>query len=211
MPDQFGGDPAPNSSDVNAATESSQTIIEQVKLKAAEAVQSFMIDMWLARQTPEKVVPLLQKVIEGAREEFADSVANGEGVYAVGYCFGGKYVFLLGSEIPDTVAQSEKLGDGESGTVKKQPMIKAGALAHGTMVTLEDIENVKVPISMVCVESDQLFPDEVRTEGQKKLEEQKVEHEVELYSGMPHGTLSMSTVTRSRSLTRFTYRLCSGG
>lgn len=87
--------------------------------------------MWLARQTPEKVLPVLKKVIEGAREEFADAVANGGGVYAVGYCFGGKYVLLLGSELHDTTAEIETSKDEEHGSTKLRPLIKAGALAHG--------------------------------------------------------------------------------
>lgn len=91
--------------------------------------------MWLARQTPEKVLPVLQKVIEGAKEEFADAVANGGGIYAVGYCFGGKYVLLLGSELPDTVAHGQAANDVEQGVVKTGPLVKAGALAHGELVS----------------------------------------------------------------------------
>ena len=90
-----------------------------------------MLDMWLARQTQEKVIPILQKVLEGAKEEFADAVANGGGVYAVGYCFGGKYVLLLGAELPDTVAKGQALKDEEQGMSKSDPQIKAGAIAHG--------------------------------------------------------------------------------
>ena len=37
-------------------------------------------------------------------------------------------------------------------------------------------------------ENDQLFPDHVRNEGQKYLEENKVEHEIQVYPGVPHGT-----------------------
>jgi dienelactone hydrolase len=87
--------------------------------------------MWLARQTPEKVLPIIKKVIEGAKEEFADAVANGGGVYAVGYCLGGKYVLLLGSEIPDSAAEGQAIKDEEQGVVKARPLIKAGAIAHG--------------------------------------------------------------------------------
>ena len=92
-----------------------------------------MLDMWLARQTQEKVLPIIQKVIEGAKEEFADAVANGDGIYAVGYCFGGKYVLLLGAELPDTVAKGQALKDEEQGMAKLGAQIKAGALAHGRL------------------------------------------------------------------------------
>lgn len=162
-------------------------MIEKVKIGFATTAKSFMVDMWLARQTPEKVLPILQKVVEGAKEEFADAVGNGGGVYAVGYCFGGKYVCLLSSELPDTLAHGQASKDEEQGVVKSGPLIKAGALAHGTLITKEDLESIRSPISMACVENDQLFPDDVRTAGQTFLEEKKIDHEVKVYSGVPHG------------------------
>ncbi|KAL8941617.1 MAG: hypothetical protein Q9211_001748 [Gyalolechia sp. 1 TL-2023] len=143
--------------------------------------------MWLARQTPEKVLPLLHKVIEGAKDEFADAVANGDGIYAVGYCFGGKYVLLLGSELPDTVAKGQATKDEEQGVVKRGPQIKAGAIAHGTMITKEDIEGLKVPVTMACTENDQLFPDDIRAEGQKYLVDNNRPHEIQVFPGVPHG------------------------
>jgi len=94
---------------------------------------------------------------------------------------------LLGSELPDTVAHGQAAKDEEAGMVKAGPMIKAGALAHGTLITKEDLEAIKPPISMACVENDQLFPDDVRTAGQEHLEKEKIEHEVKVYSGVPHG------------------------
>lgn len=169
------------------AQDQDTSLIEKVKLGFATTAKSFMLDMWLARQTPEKVLPILQKVVEGAKEEFADAVANGGGVYAVGYCFGGKYVCLLGSELPDTVAHGQALKDEEAGVVKSGSLIKCGALAHGTLITKEDIEAIKVPITMACVEHDQLFPDDVWTTGQTFLVENNIEHEIKVYSGVPHG------------------------
>ena len=90
-------------------------------------------------------MPILKKVIDGVKEEFADAVANGGGIYAVGYCFGGKYVLLLASETPSTAT------DEEQGTAAEEPLIKAGALAHGTMIDRADFENVKSPVALVCV------------------------------------------------------------
>ncbi|KAI9680266.1 MAG: hypothetical protein M1822_007265 [Bathelium mastoideum] len=187
MPDQFAGDPAPNSTDPAYVTQDNPSIIERVKLGVTETAKSFLIDMWLARHTPEKVLPILTDVLEKAREEFADAVANGGGVYAVGYCFGAKYVLLLGGEMKDTVAWGEKLKDEEEGMKVRGPEIKVGAIAHGTMITKEDIEGIKVPVSMACVGNDQLFPDAVREEGKKALEAGSVEHEVRVYEGVPHG------------------------
>ena len=99
----------------------------------AEAVKSFRIDMWLARHTPEKTFPIVTKVINAAKNEFADAVSNGGGVYAVGYCFGGKYVMLLAGENPDS-SDGTTRHDEEQGVPKSGPLIKAGAVAHGIYV-----------------------------------------------------------------------------
>lgn len=141
----------------------------------ADTAKAFVIDMWLARQSQEKVLPLLHKVIEGAKDEFADAVANGDGIYAVGYCFGGRYVLLLGAELPDTVAKGHAAKDEEQGVVKTGPQIKAGAIAHGrtpytgfehsialqcpgTQIMKDDIEGLKIPVTMACTGEFITFP-----------------------------------------------------
>ncbi len=187
MPDLFDGDPAPNSSTLAEASAESSSFLDQFKIKAAETAKSFVIDMWLARHTEQKVMPILHKVVGACKEEFADAVSNGDGIYAVGYCFGGRYVLLLASAKEPTVGWGQKPADAEAGEVKKGPFIRAGTLAHGTMVSPEDFEGVKVPIGMVCVENDPMFPDEVRTAGEDYLSKNSVEHEVQVYPGMPHG------------------------
>ena len=188
MPDQFDNDPAPNSVDMTQLPQDASWL-ESIKLKTAEGMKSFMIDMWLARHTPEKVLPILHKVVEGAKEEFADAVANGGGIYGVGYCFGAKYILQLAGEHPDTVAWGQEAPkDEEQGTTKKEPVIKAGAIAHGTMVTKEDLEAVKVPVYIAAVKDDPLFPeDEVLTPGRRTMEKNKVEHEIQVFPGVPHG------------------------
>ncbi|KAL8679547.1 MAG: hypothetical protein Q9186_004193 [Xanthomendoza sp. 1 TL-2023] len=188
MPDQFAGDALQkNSTNPATASDTNTSIIEKVKMGLADTAKSFMIDMWLARQSQEKVLPLLHKIIEGAKDEFADAVANGDGVYAVGYCFGGRYVLLLGSELPDTVAKGQAVKDVEQGVVKVAPQIKAGAIAHGTSITKADIEGLKAPVTMACTENDPLFPDDIRAEGQKYLVDNDIPHEIQVFPGVPHG------------------------
>lgn len=164
-------------------------MIEQLKLGVASVAKSFTIDMWLARHTPEKVLPILNKVIDSVKEEFADAVAHGEGIYAVGYCFGAKYVLLLGSELHADVAAGQRSAEtqAEEGMVKNGPRIKVGAIAHGTQITVTDLEHCQVPLGIVAVEQDSLFPDHIREAGIKKLQENGVEHEVQVYPDVPHG------------------------
>lgn len=148
MPDQFSGDPA---STTTTAVDEKASLIEKVKITAAETVKSFMIDMWLARHTPEKVLPILHTVLESAKDEYADAVANGGGIYSAGYCFGAKYVIILAGEHPDTVMSGQQPKDEEAGVVSKGPLIKAGAIAHATLVTREDLLALKAPVTMACV------------------------------------------------------------
>lgn len=104
MPDMFDNDPAPNST--TSVEEEETTIIEQIKLGAVTAVKAFQIDMWLARHTAEKVMPILLKVIDAAKLEFADAIGGGGGIYCVGYCFGAKYCLILGAEKTEAVCVS---------------------------------------------------------------------------------------------------------
>ncbi|KAI1344756.1 dienelactone hydrolase [Xylariaceae sp. FL0016] len=193
MPDLFEGDPAPNSSTI-PDPEQGSSLLETFKLKVGETAKSFMIDMWLARHTEEKVMPLLEKVVHACEGEFADAVGNGGGIYAVGYCFGGRYILLLASErTPAQVGWTgtqkpadEEAGEGQ-GPTKKGPYIKAGALAHATLVSPDDFQGLKVPVSLVCVEHDPMFPDDVREAGEDVMSKNNVEHEVQVYPGVPHG------------------------
>ncbi|KEF60246.1 uncharacterized protein A1O9_05096 [Exophiala aquamarina CBS 119918] len=188
MPDQFGGDPAPNTKAISSEEEPpSPNILEQFKLRAAETAKSFLVDMWLARQTPEKVLPILLKVIETARDEYADALAHGGGIYSVGYCFGGKYTVLLAGEDPGSLLNGGQAAKDEEAGVVKEPLIKAGAVAHATLVTREDLKGVKVPLSFVCVENDPLFPDEILEEGKKQFAASNLVHEIKTYPGVPHG------------------------
>lgn len=188
MPDMFAGDTTPSA----AITEDSTSLLEQVKLRAAEMAKSFVIDMWLARVTPDKVMPVLKKVIEAAKDQYADAVKHGDGIYAVGYCVGGRFVMLLAKE-------TEKPGgDEETAPLKEGPYIKAGALAHAASVAPDDFKDIKVPLSFVCVEHDPLFPDEVRSAGEDLMSDANLEHEVQVYPGVPHGEyLSMNIPSSS--------------
>lgn len=186
MPDMFSGDPAPGGAAASIPeAEESPSLLEQVKLKAVEVTKSFFVDMWLARITPDKVMPILHKVIEAAQEEYADAVKNGEGIYAIGYCVGGRFVLLLGKE--EEPSKEEGAADEESVRVKKGPYIKAGAVAHAASVSPDDFHGIAVPMSLVCVEDDPLFPDEVRTGGEDVMSKANLEHEVSVYPGVPHG------------------------
>jgi len=187
MPDQFASDPAP-STHTTTAPESNPSMIETIKMGLVDAAKSFRIDMWLARHTPQSVLPILHSFLNAAVAEFADCVSYGQGVYAAGYCFGGKYVLLLASDVGSDVAAGQtEPGAEEEGTVRKGPRIRAGVCAHGTLVGREDFEAIKSPVGIVAVKEDGLFPDEVREEGVKGLKDRGVEVQQWVHSDVPHG------------------------
>jgi dienelactone hydrolase len=95
---------------------------------------------------------------------------------------------LAGENADNQVGGQEAPKDEEQAGVKSGPLIKAGAVAHGTMVTVEDFEGVRAPVYIAAVQDDPLFPEEeVLTPGRGALEANKVEHEVQVFSGVPHG------------------------
>ncbi|EWC46477.1 hypothetical protein DRE_04200 [Drechslerella stenobrocha 248] len=158
MPDLFDGDPAPQAGATKTAeTTGQESMIEQFKVKAAEGIKLLMIDLWLARHTPEKTLPIVLSVLAAAKHEFADAASQ--------------YVLKL-------AATAE---------------ITAGAVAHGTAITIEDIQAVERPVSFVCVDDDALFSDEVREGGRKDLLERGIEHEMKVYNGVPHGFAVMGS------------------
>nr|POE65347.1 hydrolase tropi [Quercus suber] len=181
------GNPAPTATTTTGPVEQNPSVIEQIKLGLASVAKLFTIDMWLAYHTPEKVLPILRKVIESVKEEFGDAVANGGGIYAVGYCFGAKYALLLGSAAKDSETTTDGNTEQESAKQADYPLIKVAAIAHGTQITENDFENVKIPTSVVAVEDDPLFPDHVREGGKRMMEANSVESELKVYPGVPHG------------------------
>lgn len=71
--------------------------------------------MWLARHTPEKTMPIIEKVLAAIKEEYGDkNYTVSLGTYVVGYCFGGKYALRLAAT----------------------DLIIAGAVAHGLLTSL---------------------------------------------------------------------------
>ena len=71
--------------------------------------------------------------------------------------------------------------------MKQGPQIKVGAIAHGTQITKEDLTGMSKPLTVVAVQDDPLFPEEVLEEGQKAIVAKQQELEVETYPGVPHG------------------------
>ena len=78
------------------------------------------------------------------------------------------------------------------------------SLSPATLVTREDISALKSPVSIAFLENDQLFPQEILDDGKKHLEENKVDHEIKTYSGVPHGkSIPLPNSTQELQANRF--------
>ncbi|KAI4849674.1 dienelactone hydrolase [Aureobasidium sp. EXF-8845] len=191
VPDQFNNDPAPNA--VFSAGDNNTSFLESLKLRAAEVAKSFRLDMWLARHTPSSVLPRLSKVLSAVKDEFADAVQAGGGVYCVGVSVGGRHALLLASELGADVLEGQKevseeaAGKVEEGMIRRGPDVKAAVILHGATIEREDFTGVKSPIALLTVDEDALFSDEVREAGVKSLKEKGVEVQEWTYPGVPHG------------------------
>ncbi|KAK3062587.1 hypothetical protein LTR53_019301, partial [Teratosphaeriaceae sp. CCFEE 6253] len=121
--------------------------------------------------------------------EYADAISSGEGIYAVGYCFGAKYALLLAADLHKDVASGDRAPESqaEEGMATQGPQVKCVAIAHGTDITVADLEGTAVPTCVVAVSDDPLFPDHVRKQGVAAIEKKGLKHEVHVYEGVPHG------------------------
>ncbi|KAG1736987.1 alpha/beta-hydrolase [Suillus lakei] len=103
---------------------------------------------------------------------WADAVVKkyGSGVKycAVGFCFGGPYVFNL---------------------AKESGLIVCGAIAHPATPSedLTEIDECTVPVLFSCAETDNAFPKETRRKVEDKLVEQKKMYHFQIFSGVSHG------------------------
>ena len=77
MPDQFGGDVAPNTNTTTTShVDENPSILEQVKLGVASVAKSFTIDMWLARHTPVSISVAPADLKPGSHQVNARTMAN---------------------------------------------------------------------------------------------------------------------------------------
>lgn len=139
------------------------------------------------------MLPRLNKVLTAVKDEFADAVQAGGGVYCVGVSVGGRFALLLASELGADVLEGQKevseeaAGKVEEGMVRRGPAVKAAVILHGATIEREDFTGVKSPIGLLSVDEDPLFSDEVREAGLKSLKEKGVDVQEWTYPGVPHG------------------------
>ncbi|KAK9241453.1 dienelactone hydrolase [Lipomyces kononenkoae] len=115
---------------------------------------------WFDRHKLEVVEPIVDKVLSHVKQDFAPT-----SIGAVGYCLGAKYVVRL-------------LGE------KK---IDAGAIAHPSYVTDDEVKKVTLPLNISAAQNDPIFTLENRVKTEKTLTKNGSIFEIAVYSGVTHG------------------------
>jgi dienelactone hydrolase len=104
----------------------------------------------------------------------ADPATADAKIGVVGFCWGGQYSILLGQN------------DSGPGSTASKPLVDAAFTAHPAQFkTPEDIEKVKIPLSMALAENDLWVPPK-ETQILKNLEKEEP-YEVVIFEGTKHG------------------------
>ncbi|XP_066362204.1 endo-1,3;1,4-beta-D-glucanase isoform X2 [Miscanthus floridulus] len=115
---------------------------------------------WLKSHTPEKGFEEAKPVIAALKEKGVSAVG------AAGYCWGAKVVVELA----------------------KAHEIQAAVLLHPSLVTVDDIKEVKCPISILGAEIDKMSPPELVKQFEQVLSVNSgVGHFVKIFPGVAHG------------------------
>ncbi|MCH0628680.1 dienelactone hydrolase family protein [Kocuria palustris] len=116
---------------------------------------------WLQNHTQEITTPIVNGFLKKIREELQPTFVGG-----IGYCFGAKYVVL---------------------NLAKDGLLDAGAGAHPSFVTIDDVKAITKPLLFSCAEVDPIFPADARFEAEKALAEIGARYQVDLFLGVSHG------------------------
>ncbi|XP_050119439.1 endo-1,3;1,4-beta-D-glucanase-like isoform X2 [Malus sylvestris] len=118
------------------------------------------IPVWRKTHAPEKTIEDAKLVIEALRSKGVSAIG------AAGFCWGAKGVIDLA----------------------KHDFIQAAVLCHPSSVTLDDIKAVKVPISVLGAEIDQMYPPEVIKQFEEVLTAKpEIKSHVKIFPKVAHG------------------------
>ncbi|ODV63194.1 protein AIM2 [Ascoidea rubescens DSM 1968] len=119
------------------------------------------IQKWLDYHNLEKTKPIVddffKKLKDSAKYKF---------IGVTGYCFGGRYAI---QQISDT------------------GYADAAAVAHPSLVQIEEIQSVSKPLLISAAEIDKTFTIELRHQSEKVLAEKGAIYQIDLFGGVVHG------------------------
>ncbi|EAZ63547.1 hypothetical protein PICST_69023 [Scheffersomyces stipitis CBS 6054] len=116
---------------------------------------------WLPKHGPEITAPIVDAFLKAVNDELKPKFLAG-----IGYCFGAKYVIQ---------------------NLSSKGHLSAGAVAHPSFVTIEEVSAIKKPILISAAETDSIFTVELRHQSEAELIKIGARYQLDLFSGVEHG------------------------
>lgn len=116
---------------------------------------------WIKNHGPDVTSPIVDGYLQKLRSEWKPKFVAG-----IGYCFGGKYVVL---------------------NLSSEGHLDVGAVAHPSLITIEEVANIKKPLLISAAETDHIFPPDLRLQTESKLNEIGATYAINLFSQTHHG------------------------
>mmetsp|Transcript_2130 Transcript_2130/g.2085 ORF Transcript_2130/g.2085 Transcript_2130/m.2085 type:complete len:240 (-) Transcript_2130:109-828(-) len=116
---------------------------------------------WLEKHSSETTKPIVDGFLAQLTKE-----KSPKSLFGIGYCFGAKYCIQ---------------------NLTKDGYLTAGAVAHPSFVSVEEVEAVTKPILISAAETDSIFPEELRNKTIQILAANKIRYQLDLFLGVSHG------------------------
>lgn len=118
---------------------------------------------WLADHGVAQTKPVVDSFLNELAKDFDDEF---ECLGLIGYCFGAKYAIQQ---------------------LTKESKVTVGAVAHPSLVDLDEYAQVNKPLLISTAAVDNNFPQDLRTKTEDKLRENGIRYQIDVFSDVEHG------------------------
>lgn len=116
---------------------------------------------WLEKHSSEITRPIVDSFLAQLTKE-----KSPKSLFGIGYCFGAKYCIQ---------------------NLAKDGYFTAGAVAHPSFVSVEEVEAVTKPVLISAAETDKSFTEELRNKTIQILAAKNIRYQLDLFLSVSHG------------------------
>ncbi|KAK6464808.1 dienelactone hydrolase [Scheffersomyces coipomensis] len=124
---------------------------------------------WLSKHSAEVTAPIVDPFLSSIKKDLKPKFFG-----AIGYCFGAKYLVQ---------------------NLTKDGPLDAGAIAHPSFVSIEEVKAIAKPIIISAAEIDPIFTVELRHQTEAELIKLGARFQINLYSGVSHSFANRGDVS----------------
>lgn len=133
-------------------------ILENDPIRSAENLD---VGNWLLNHSVNRVLPIVNTFLKGIKTSLDPDFIGG-----IGYCFGAPFVLR---------------------NLYSEGLLDTGALAHPSLVTVEEFRAIKKPLLISFAEHDKHFPIELRGDVEEAVIESGADFQINTFHGVHHG------------------------